>query len=455
MKTIKKWMGISLGALLVGSGALAQTAQPFSIIVNGRLVSTGDQPPVVVRGSLLVPLAAIGNPMGAFLEWRAASKTVYGRMGAREFLLPVNSPTAVVNGGSQPVDPPAIISGGRTLVPLRFVATALGADVSYEADTKTVYIGQTGGAGTPTAPTTGPVTISRIRVTPNTPLKAGQSFTVRVNGTAGAKATYNVGSTQNLPLREVSAGVYEATYQVPANATFWRDVVTARLERDGTSREIQAAEPVVVDTQAPQIRPTSPKNGATVDTTMPYILADLDDRDQTGVAPESVKLFVNDEDVTLQASVTSDAVVYRETLEPGDVKVRVEAADNAGNPATAEWAFKVSGKDTATAPASPVITSPEDGASVSGKIIVRGTAVPGSSVRLRTTYRGTVLVVLSSEGEVNSQEIKVGSDGKWQSEEFELPSPSGVSNIRYTIAATTVTATDLSSEPTIVTLRRR
>lgn len=52
--------------------------------------------------------------------------------------LTIDSDTAKVNGQTLPLDSAAYISNGRTMVPLRFIAEAMGANVSYEDETVTV-----------------------------------------------------------------------------------------------------------------------------------------------------------------------------------------------------------------------------------------------------------------------------------------------------------------------------
>lgn len=448
-----------LTSFLLSAACVASArAADFNIVVNGKLVDTGGVAPGVINGHLLVPLAVIGNSMGAYMEWRPSTRSVYGRQNMNEFLLPIGSSTATVNGRIQTLEAPASIIRGRTMVPLRFVATALGAEVKFEGSTKTVYITSEGGAaagGVTNPPATGSVAIDRFYVTPAEPLNAGDTFTVTMNGTAGGTATFDYGTQKNIPMTEVTPGVYTKTVQVPANAAFGRNVVTGRLAANGANREVQAGERVVVDTQAPLIKALRPANGAKVETDQPYISAELDDRGQSGVDTDSVKMVVNGNDVTSQANVTSDSVVYRGTLPTGSNTVSVTAADQAGNTAKAEWTFTVSEKQSAAAPAPPVILSPKDGEEVSGELTIRGTAEPGSTVRVRTTYSGTVLVILSQEGEANTQEVKAGSDGKWQAQAFTLPAPAGLKNIKYTISATATNSKGLSSEPTQVTVSRR
>jgi hypothetical protein len=173
------------------------------------------------------------------------------------------------------------------------------------------------------------------------------------------------------------------------------------------------------------------------------------------VNPESVKLTLNGDDVTSQANVSADNIVYRATLPTGANKVQLAVADMAGNSSSTTWSFTVTGTVTTGEPNPPVILEPKADTQLTGEITVRGTAAPGSTVRVRTTYSGTVLVILSQDGEANVQEVKTGSDGKWQTQAFTLPAPSGLKNIKYTITATTIDSKGLSSEPTQMTYDRR
>lgn len=452
---IRTWTPFFLLAMMA-AGATAAT--PFRIIVNNREVDTAGSPPAVINNSLLVPLAAIGNALGAYMEWRPQSRTVYGRLNMNEFILPINITTAAVNGVAAPVNPPAQIVGGRTMVPLRFVATALGADVRFDGASKTVNISTTGGSSgnaTPPPPTGATPVVDRFFVSPTTPLNAGDTFTVTLEGTPGLRAEFDYGAQRNLSLTESAPGRYTRSIQVPANAPFARSVVTGRLIGGGQTREIQAGERVVVDTVKPIIKDARPKSNATVATREPYISAEFDDQGQTGVDTSSVKMLLNGEDVTDQANVSADRIVFRNQLPVGDNKVRVEVSDLAANKNAVEWTFKVSGESTAEAPPAPTITEPRDGESVKGDLVVQGTATPNATVRVRTTYTGTVLVILSQTGEVNAQEVKADAAGKWKTAPIALKAPSGVSNARFTITATAINAQGLTSEPTQVTVPRQ
>lgn len=91
---------------------------------------------------VLVPMRQVFELLGAELAWDGATGTVTGRKPAHEVRLTVGSATAFVNGATFYLDVPARVdvATGRLLVPLRLVAEALGAQVSYDPATRTVSI---------------------------------------------------------------------------------------------------------------------------------------------------------------------------------------------------------------------------------------------------------------------------------------------------------------------------
>lgn len=133
----------SLPASLTALGLLAATsagAQGISVLVNGQPVSFTGAQPAQIQGRTLVPLRGVLEQMGATLVWDPATRTVIGSKGERRFELPIGSRTALMNGRSMPLDVPAQIFRGTTMVPLRFVSEALGADVRWSGSTQTVEI---------------------------------------------------------------------------------------------------------------------------------------------------------------------------------------------------------------------------------------------------------------------------------------------------------------------------
>ncbi|MCL6450041.1 MAG: N-acetylmuramoyl-L-alanine amidase family protein [Acetobacteraceae bacterium] len=122
-----------------GRAEAAPAVPPIRLVVNGRELSP-DTPPLLVEGRVLVPVRLISEALGAQVAWVAAEGRVELSLGDRSVLLTVGRDRAMVNGVEVPLDVPARVVGGRTLVPLRFLGESLGAQVRWEAETRTVRV---------------------------------------------------------------------------------------------------------------------------------------------------------------------------------------------------------------------------------------------------------------------------------------------------------------------------
>jgi len=111
----------------------------ITIKIDGELLHT-DVPPVIIDGRTMVPLRAIFEALGIDVEWIAETRTIIGTTEDTRIELTVDSTTALVNGEVVTLDVPATIMDGRTLVPVRFIAESTGAGVEWEARTRTVLI---------------------------------------------------------------------------------------------------------------------------------------------------------------------------------------------------------------------------------------------------------------------------------------------------------------------------
>ena len=104
-----------------------------------------DAPPVIIQGRTLVPIRAVVEALGGTAAWDAPTQTVTIGLQGTVLKLVIGKSSALVNGTPTPIDPanakvvPQIISS-RTMLPLRFVAESLGADVQWEASTQTITV---------------------------------------------------------------------------------------------------------------------------------------------------------------------------------------------------------------------------------------------------------------------------------------------------------------------------
>ncbi len=111
----------------------------INIIINGK-VQQYDQMPVIVNGRTLVPLRGIFEALGAVVSWDDSTKTIIGVKATKSIVLQIDNTFASINNNATTLDVAPSIMNSRTMVPVRFVSEALGADVQWDGDTRTVTI---------------------------------------------------------------------------------------------------------------------------------------------------------------------------------------------------------------------------------------------------------------------------------------------------------------------------
>ena len=107
--------------------------------VNGKRLIT-DQPAVIQNGSTMVPLRGIFEALGASVKWDQKTQTITAVKGNRKISLTAGKKTASANGTAVKLDAAPQVSGGTTLVPLRFISQSLGASVKWDKGQRTVWI---------------------------------------------------------------------------------------------------------------------------------------------------------------------------------------------------------------------------------------------------------------------------------------------------------------------------
>lgn len=131
---------ISLAAVSAGPMTAAAQAQGINVTVNGDAVAFAGQQPVQRFGTVLVPLRGVFERLGANVQYESATKTIVAIKGPTTVSLRLGASQAFVNGETRSLSTPAQAVAGTTLVPLRFVSEALGAQVKWEANIRTVRI---------------------------------------------------------------------------------------------------------------------------------------------------------------------------------------------------------------------------------------------------------------------------------------------------------------------------
>ena len=88
----------------------------------------------------MLPIRFIVENLNGSIEWNAEKQMVTIMKNGLEIEVYIGQAFALVSGSPVELDSPAYIENGRTFLPLRFVAENLGAEVSWNGETKQVTI---------------------------------------------------------------------------------------------------------------------------------------------------------------------------------------------------------------------------------------------------------------------------------------------------------------------------
>ncbi len=149
-------MLIASSMLLTGTAALAEGQQTepetdnvqdsiYLQIGNTNMDIGGEiteitAPYVTGEGVTLVPLRVISEAFGAEVIWSDADKSVTVTYNDLILLLTAGSKAAIVNDHAEELLAAPEIKDGTMMVPLRFIAEALGAKVSYDEESRGILI---------------------------------------------------------------------------------------------------------------------------------------------------------------------------------------------------------------------------------------------------------------------------------------------------------------------------
>jgi len=130
----------------LGVASAVRADAPIGVLVDNTPVVFPYAQPVEVHGSVLVPLRGVFEALGARVDYEPATATIKAYSPGRRIELTIGSMNASINGQPQDLSQPAQVVNGTTLVPLRFVAEALGDYVEWQAATHQVFIQRQGPA---------------------------------------------------------------------------------------------------------------------------------------------------------------------------------------------------------------------------------------------------------------------------------------------------------------------
>ena len=119
--------------------APAPVEEKIKVIVNDEPV-VFDVDPTIINDRTMVPLRAIFEALGADVDWDDATKTITAVKDGTTIKMQIGNDKMTKDGVESTLDSAPVIIDSRTLVPVRAIAESFGSDVSWEAETKTVIV---------------------------------------------------------------------------------------------------------------------------------------------------------------------------------------------------------------------------------------------------------------------------------------------------------------------------
>jgi hypothetical protein len=114
-----------------------------SVMLNGQPLATSI-PPLVEHGRTLVPMRDIFEALGATVVWNGNDRSISAQKDSTKIWLQIGNSAARVDNRQVWLDQAPTVISGSTLVPLRFVSEALGAQVAWNGGQRVVNINMAG-----------------------------------------------------------------------------------------------------------------------------------------------------------------------------------------------------------------------------------------------------------------------------------------------------------------------
>lgn len=317
------------------------------VFVDGDRVAF-DQPPIVLESRILVPLRGVFEKMGATVTWENDTRTVLAVRGNTVVELVIGRRSAQVNNRTLPLDVPAMIVGGRTLVPLRFISESMGASVEWQDATRTVLI------STGSAPVGQPPPAQPPAAPPQAAPRTFSGTLVEIRTGETPRIGVEIGEQDR---RIVRASITPDTSITRVNVTTnTGGAVSLNALKMGDEAEVVLG----AENRAERIRATFKTALGRVDSVGPRGRGLVLTNGQRYRLAEHVEVVINDQASNLGA-LRRGMVVTLRMNPPTDIVWGITAES-------------VAGQEPPTRPGRPSIATPESGAAIASPLDNSGTA---------------------------------------------------------------------------------
>lgn len=111
----------------------------IKVILNGKQLEF-DVEPMLINSRTMVPMRVIFEALGAEVSWDGSTQTAIGETKKTTVKITIGKDYLLKNDNIVVLDSPAVIVSGRTLVPVRAIAESLDCKVEWYGETQVVEI---------------------------------------------------------------------------------------------------------------------------------------------------------------------------------------------------------------------------------------------------------------------------------------------------------------------------
>lgn len=135
----KKSIAAILVLMIVFSSGSVFAQGKIRVFINGTQLNLSVEPKVE-KGTTLVPMRSIFEALGVPLKWDKDTQSISAEKDGKKIKLTIGQSMAYLNGEKVKLAVPAKVVKGNTMIPLRFVAEALGSKVEWRESINSVLI---------------------------------------------------------------------------------------------------------------------------------------------------------------------------------------------------------------------------------------------------------------------------------------------------------------------------
>jgi len=109
----------------------------IKVLLNGKEIAF-DQPPMIISGRTMIPVRIVAEALGIKGDWNNDTKTAVFSNNNTSIKLSAGNKIAEVNGMKVELDVSALIVEGRILIPLRFISEYFNVNVDWNAEKRVI-----------------------------------------------------------------------------------------------------------------------------------------------------------------------------------------------------------------------------------------------------------------------------------------------------------------------------